>query len=322
MNHGPLLILALGALLIGGCAGDGRRPFLSGETTFRHGVCYGPHRDGQRPGEREPAPDQIREDLRIMARHWRLLRTYGAAGGTAETILSLIREEGLDFKVMLGAWIAPESEPGAAAANREEIEAAVRLAGEYPDIVAAVCVGNETQVDWSAHRSPLPDVIAAIREVRAAVSVPVTTADDWKYWVLPESRELAAELDFLALHAHPLWNGKRRDEGLPWVREIIARVKDLHPDLPIVLAETGWATSAADHGEQAELIRGETGEAEQALFHEEVRAWSAAVGQTVLWFEAFDENWKGGNDPAEVEKHWGLYNADRTPKLAAAGAGS
>ena len=32
-------------------------------------------------------------------------------------------------------------------------------------------------------------------------------------------------------------------------------------------------------------------------------------------FEAFDENWKGGPSPEETEKHWGLFRADRTPKL-------
>jgi exo-beta-1,3-glucanase (GH17 family) len=38
----------------------------------------------------------------------------------------------------------------------------------------------------------------------------------------------------------------------------------------------------------------------------------------VYYFEAFDENWKGSSDPLEPEKHWGLYRADRTPKLALA----
>ena len=32
-------------------------------------------------------------------------------------------------------------------------------------------------------------------------------------------------------------------------------------------------------------------------------------------FEAFDEPWKGGNRPNEAEKHWGILNEDRTPKL-------
>ena len=25
--------------------------------------------------------------------------------------------------------------------------------------------------------------------------------------------------------------------------------------------------------------------------------------------------WKGGNRPNEAEKHWGIFNEDRTPKL-------
>jgi len=37
-----------------------------------------------------------------------------------------------------------------------------------------------------------------------------------------------------------------------------------------------------------------------------------------FYFEAFDENWKGGDHPDEVEKHWGVFRADRTPKAAVA----
>ena len=36
-------------------------------------------------------------------------------------------------------------------------------------------------------------------------------------------------------------------------------------------------------------------------------------------FEAFDENWKGSDHELEPEKHWGLYKADRTPKLVMQG---
>jgi len=34
-------------------------------------------------------------------------------------------------------------------------------------------------------------------------------------------------------------------------------------------------------------------------------------------FEAFDEPWKGSGDPAEPEKHWGLFTVDRRPKRLA-----
>ena len=36
---------------------------------------------------------------------------------------------------------------------------------------------------------------------------------------------------------------------------------------------------------------------------------------TVIFFEAFDEPWKGDPDnPLGAEKHWGLFFVDRTPK--------
>ena len=73
-----------------------------------------------------------------------------------------------------------------------------------------------------------------------------------------------------------------------------------------------------DEGEQARLIKGAAGEAEQAQFYEALRHWAADRRQATFWFEAFDENWKGGPHPDEVEKHWGLFRADRTPKAAVA----
>jgi exo-beta-1,3-glucanase (GH17 family) len=36
----------------------------------------------------------------------------------------------------------------------------------------------------------------------------------------------------------------------------------------------------------------------------------------VFFFEAFNENWKGGAHPAEVEKHWGVFFENRSPKAA------
>jgi len=289
-------------------------------------VCYGPHRDGQRPGGPSPSTKQIREDLQLMQSHWSLLRLYGSTG-VAETAMAVIRTDGLDMKIMLGVWIAVEERrnergavvekfPEAVAANRQEVAAAIRLANNYPEIVLAVSVGNETQIHWSGHRSPLDILIGHVREVRAGVSVPVTVADDFNYWNKPESRTLAGELDFLTVHAHPMWNGLQRADALSWLRSQLATVQEIHPERPLVLGETGWATSVHDEGEQAELIKGAPGEAEQKLFYDQVRAWADAERWTVFFFEAFDENWKGGPHPAEVEKHWGLFRADRSVKQA------
>ena len=316
-----LLILALSA----GCSGEPNRdpvpredpfavrPFLpiSGGRWIGNAICYGPHRDGQRPGGPAPSAAEIREDLHLMAPHWNLLRIYGSSG-FAETLLTVIRQDELDMKVMLGVWIAP----GAPVANDREADAAIDLAAAYPGIVRAVSVGNETQISWSAHRSPPDILIDHVRRVRAGVAVPVTVADDFNYWNKPESRALASEIDFITMHAHPMWNGFQLEDALTWLSDQMAAVQAMHPEHAVVLGETGWATSVHNEGEQAELIRGQAGEIGQKRFHDAVEAWAEAEQLTVFYFEAFDENWKGGSHPSEVEKHWGLFRADRSPKEA------
>jgi exo-beta-1,3-glucanase (GH17 family) len=216
------------------------------------------------------------------------------------------------MKVVLGAWIGPDD----LTSNRAEVENAIRLANEYPEIVIALSVGNETQVFWSAHKSPLDILLTNVRLARAGVSIPVTTADDFNWWNKAESRLIAAEVDFIMIHAHPMWNGVKLEEALPWVQEQVAAVQALHPDRDVVLAETGWATMVHDQGEQAELIKGVPGEAQQKEFFEAVQSWAYASRIPVFYFEAFDENWKGGEHPNEVEKHWGLFRADRSAKVA------
>lgn len=274
-------------------------------------VCYGPHRDGQRPGGTEPSVVQLREDLQLLTRHWQRVRLYGSTG-YAESFLTLIRDEGWKLQVMLGVWISAADTTG----NRAEIEAAVRLAADFPGVVTTVCVGNETQISWSGHRCRPEQLVDAVREVRTRTTVPVTTADDFNFWNKPESSAVAAEIDFITLHAHPLWNGRQLDEALPWLREQLAAVVAQHPDRPVVIGETGWATTRHTEGEQATLIKGRVGEAEQKFYHDAIRTWAAEAHQVVYFFEAFDENWKGGEHPDEVEKHWGLLRADRSLKAA------
>ncbi len=316
-----LVVAFLGGAAVPLAAGPPRedpfvtRPFdpLVAGRWIGNAICYGPHRDGQSPGGPEPSAAELREDLRLLAGHWSLLRTYGASG-FAGALLSAIRDDRPDMKVMLGVWIAPTD----TAANRRELEAAVRLAAAYPEIVVAVCVGNETQVSWSPHPCAPDFLIGYVREARARAAVPVTVADDFNFWNKPESRALAAELDFITLHAHPMWNGRQLDEALTWLRDQTAAVQALHPGRAVVLGETGWATSIHAEGEQATLIKGRPGEAEQRRFYREVRAWASAARLPVFFFEAFDENWKGGPHPDEVEKHWGLFRADRSAKAALA----
>jgi exo-beta-1,3-glucanase (GH17 family) len=132
----------------------------------------------------------------------------------------------------------------------------------------------------------------------------------------PASRDLARELDFVLAHVHPMWNGRPLEDAVDWTRATFARLRAAHPDRAVAIGETGWATRKLDHGEQGRLIRGVAGEEQQAAFCRGIREWSRRERIPVFLFEAFDESWKGGPDAGDVEKHWGLFRADRTPKPA------
>lgn len=293
-----------------------KRPFVEtvAGTDFFRGISYGPFREGQAPGGPNPSREQISEDLNILAPNWDAIRVYSSRHPT-DTILSVIQDEQLPLKVMVGAWIAPDDQE----ANAAEVAEAVRLANAYPELVVAVSVGNESQVDWSGHRSD-PEVLReAIRVVRASVQQPVSTADDYNFWNKPHSHMIADEVDFMVLHAYAMWNGKALDEAVSWTADTIAAIQAEHPELPIVIGETGWATGLNPEGSEVQHIKAPAGEAEQAQFYDEFMRWTAEARQPFFYFEAFDEPWKGSPDPREVEKHWGLYWVDRTPKAALSG---
>jgi exo-beta-1,3-glucanase (GH17 family) len=311
-----LLSLAVAPTLFAQPADQRPLEFVRDGRWIGAGISYGEYRDGQSPGGDAPTLEHIREDLHLIQGHWNLIRMYGTRN--AEKALRVIREDKLPIYVMLGAWIDPETTPKDEEANRSEVDNVIRLANAYPDIVIAINVGNETQVDWSWHRSPPELLIGYLREVRAGTKVPVTTADDYNFWNKPESEAVAAECDFIGLHAYAMWNGQTLVEALDWTRAQVEDIQARHPNHQIVHCETGWATTRMTTGEQGRLIKGTAGEREQELFYRAYRDWATEIRLGHFYFVAFDENWKGGPDPDEVEKHWGLFNEDRTPKKAIA----
>lgn len=288
------------------------RPLLNSPERGIDGVCYGPFREGQAPGKVQPAAEEIREDLRLIAKHWEALRVYGSDPFVRQ-ICQIVREENLPLHVMVGAWIdKPEFE----AQNRKQVDDAIAIANEFPDIVCAVSVGNETQVSWSFHKVDTDLLIQYVRKVRRETKVPVTVADDFTYWIDPSSLRLANELDFIVAHIYAMWHAQPLDQALDFTREKYQLVLDRHPKKLVVIGEAGWATAKPTQGDQAQRLQGNAGEAEQATFYKQFHEWSRRDKLAVFYFEAFDESWKGGPDPLDAEKHWGLFKVDRQPKAA------
>lgn len=286
-------------------------------------ASYGCYRAGQAPGVKGPTQAEILEDLKIIAQHWHLIRVYNADDDT-QRILEVIQKSGLPIKVMLGVWLENEDErPQAKQSNITNVLRGIELANQYPGIVLAVNVGNETQVFWSGHRLNRASLIRYIRSVRQNTTVPVTTADDFNFWNKPESTEVAAEIDFIVTHAYPLWNGKTLENAIGWLDETYHEVQRAHPHKMLVLGEIGWATAynpdKVGDGEQGTLIKGEVSVAAQGKFLLDLDQWTNENRVVTFLFEVFDEPWKGGgaaSGPREIEKNWGVYYQDRQPKLS------
>ena len=280
------------------------------------GISYGPFRDGQSPWGESPTKNQLRQDLQIISENWKWIRLYGSRGVSSD-ILDIIQTDSLGIKVMLGAWISKEDESiEASAINRKEILMAIELANKFPDIVNSINIGNETMVYWSDHKVDIAIMAKYINFTRKRVKVPVTTADDLGFWNKQISSTISDECDFIVVHIHPLWGGQKIEDALDWVKDIYSKIKLVHPNKEIIIGETGWATMKHNEGLQHELIKGRPGQENQKYYYDQFREWASENKISHHFFEVFDENWKGGDHPDEVEKHWGVYYSNRKPKEA------
>ena len=293
-------------------------PMLNGEW-IGNGISYSAYRDGEGPGKGLTSREHILEDLQIIAKRWNLIRVYGSDPQT-QNILEVIEENDLPIRVLLGIWLDGHKSD---AVNNEQVRLGIELANRFPEIVVAVNVGNEIFVFWSWHKiDDMDKVIGKIRQVRENIKQPVTVSDDYNFWNKPEAQKVADEIDFICLHGYAIWNKQLLKDGMAWTEATYRDIQKRHPDHRIAFCETGWPTSKVSTGDsdEARLVKGKVGETEQEIFFDQYDQWVDRNQVISFYFSSFDEEWKGGfdgvNPMAKMEKHWGLYKSDRTPKKA------
>ena len=266
-------------------------------------ISYSGYRDGQNPQKQiYPSQNEVKEDLKILEKNWRLIRLYGSDQHSSD-VLEVIRRENINLDVILGAWL--DGEPGHEKENLKQILKCIQLANEYPDVVVAVNVGNEILVDWSNHKVPEEKVIEYVKKVKSAVSVPVTVADDFTFW-RERGQKLAKIVDFVTMHTYPIWGGSDIDSGMAFTIEHYHSVKKVLPGKKIIIGEAGWATYTV-----GELHTPKAGdEQKQIRYFNELMKWAKENNVITFFFEAFDEPWKG----TETEGHWGLFSEGRKAK--------
>jgi exo-beta-1,3-glucanase (GH17 family) len=299
--------------------------FTALNLTPGNAICYSGFREGQQPGGKVPSYEEIKEDLEILQKNWKHLRLYDC-DEHAEIVLKVIEQEKMSFKVMLGAYIVAEMNNYGCpwgggdyseqqllenrVTNRNQINKLIDFANQYPTIISSLSAGNEACVDWTDHYVSVTSIIEYVKLIKKKAKQPVTFCENYVPW-LTKLKPLVEVIDFISIHTYPVWEYKHIHEALGYTKNNYFAVANMYPDTPVVITEAGWATNSNGRGIEPHNVSEEN----QEIYYHDLVNWTDEDGILCYVFEAFDETWKGSNEPLEPEKHWGLYKIDRTPKL-------
>ena len=240
-------------------------------------VSYAPFRGAQTPLDPTThiEAEQIAQDLAGLAGVTDCVRTYSIENGL-DQVPALAAKAGL--KVIQGIWLGSNR-----LKNQLQIATAVRLAKEYPGVVTSLVVGNEVLLRGEMTTS---DLAANIRAVKAQVTIPVTYADVWEYWL--KNREIYEAVDFVTIHILPYWEDMpvKAKFAAGHVDSIRQRMAVAFPNKEILIGETGWP-SAGRMREGALPSR-----TNQARVVSEILDLAKREEFRVNLIEAYDQPWK------------------------------
>ena len=260
------------------------------------GFSFSPMRENDDPLKHKlPSAEEIEADLALLAGKTYAVRTYRMEGAFAD-IPAMARKYGIN--VALGAWIDADLDQ-----NEKEVMRLIQYADRYRRNVVRVMVGNEVLL---RNDIPIEKLISYIRRVRVQVGMPVSTAEPWHVWL--KHPELVDEVDYLAVHMLPYWEGVKIDDAVNFVVDRINDLKAKYPDKPIVIAEVGWPSNGRTR-------RGSVAsEANEATFLRRFLHRAEQEDYVYYVMEAFDQPWKTRIESG-VGAYWGVFDTDRTPKF-------
>ena len=316
----------------------------------------------------EPTLDELKEDMRLLhVLGIRIVRTYKVHLPQAENLLKAISElkqedSNFEMYVMLGAWIDcknawTEQAPihnEESKANTAQIDKAVALANQYPDIVKVLAVGNEAMVKWATSYYVEPWIILKwvthLQDLKNTGKLPkdlwITSSDNFASWGgggteyhVEDLNKLIKAVDFLSVHTYPMHDTHYQPEF--WLNQDGLEGKSDIEKIEIsMLRAKNYAMAQLESvkaymetlGVNKPIHVGETGwasfssgyygtkgskacdEYKEALYYNHVRDWTNSANMACFYFEGFDEPWKGGEDSGDSEKHFGLFTVDGKAK--------
>lgn len=331
-------------------------------------ISYGGYRENDR--DIQPTIPELKEDMKILnAMGIRILRTYNVHYDHAENVLKAITElkqedPTFEMYVMLGIWIDCKNafstgggEPNhdeESERNPVEVNTAIDLAQQYPDIVKILAVGNEAMVKWATSYYVEPWIILKwvnhLQGLKQTGELPedlwITSSDDYSSWGggdaiyhTEDLEKLANAVDYISMHTYPFHNSHYNSEF--WeVPEDEMHLSDKEKIDAAMIRAFEFAKAQYDSvanymthiGVNKPIHIGETGwattsngqygkagsratdEYKQGLYHKHLRAWTNKEKIACFYFEAFDEQWKDAANPLGSENHFGLINLNSEAK--------
>jgi len=297
------------------------RPFLGYDYTgMIEGVSFNPFRENQNPDKGiNPSLEQIEKDLQILAGKVKKVRTYRVSYGFSE-IPKLAKKYGI--KVDVGVWINADPEQ-----NQREIDQLFEIYKDWPSTlnISSILVGNEVLV---RKELPIEDLIQQIRKVRQSTFIPVSTAETWDNWMAHP--ELADEVDFIAVHILPYWEGIPIENAVGHIQSRYELLKNKFKGKKIVLSEVGWPSEGRlqrsvfnETGERAGFLENfwkfsVPDETNQVKFLREFLNYAGKNNIDYFIIEAFDQPWKIESE-GQAGAYWGIYDTERKPKFSLSG---
>lgn len=196
-------------------------------------ISYGGYRTKSR--ENQPTLDEIKADLRLLhALGIRIVRTYNLELDFAPNVVKAIAQlkdtdPNFEMYVMLGAWInckdawtdQPDHLQEDEANNQREIENALKVANQYPEIVKIISVGNEAMIDWAtSYFVPQKVILKWVNHLQDLKQkgelnkdIWITSSDDFSSWgggnTAYHNEDLTALMkgvDYISMHTYPFHN--------------------------------------------------------------------------------------------------------------------
>ncbi|MGZ8158763.1 MAG: glycosyltransferase [Methylobacter sp.] len=259
------------------------------------GLTYDPMRkQDTQTGNTYPSEADMDNDLALLADKVYAIRTYTVLKGQHK-IPELAAKHNLN--VTLGAWIGPDLEK-----NRQEIETLINVSRQDNPKIVRVMVGNEVLLRKDVTEAQLIDYI---REVKKRNWRPVSTSETWDQWLAHP--KLVDEVDFIAVHILPFWEGISADDAVDYVFDRYHQIQQTYPNKPVIITEVGWPSDgqAFKHATPSR--------ANQAKFLREFLNRADKEKITYYIVEAFDQPWKKSIE-GSAGAYWGVFDADRQAK--------